>query len=181
MASSIAGLQIDRGRRQLAGTESAEIAVPLPPCVFVLVGSDAREIGQKPARGEENLVANGLTLLRALELSKDTTQNLFLRGKVGEVIEYVGDGGSLSKSMKRVGFFPPLLLDMVAVGEQTGQIGDSLERAAERYDKELGKDIEKISALIQPVIVVTMAILVGIMAYMMISVIFETIYGLETG
>ena len=81
--------------------------------------------------------------------------------------------------MKRVGFFPPLLLDMVSVGEQTGQIGESLERAAARYDKELEKDIARISALIQPVIVVTMALLVGIMAYMMISVIFETISGLN--
>ena len=128
-----------------------------------------------------NLVGNGLTLLRALELGRETTQNLYLRAKIAQIIDYVGEGGSLSKSMKRVGFFPPLLLDIVSVGEQTGQIGDSLERAAERYDKELGKDIEKISALIQPVIVVTMAVLVGVMAYMMISVIFETISGLDTG
>ena len=128
-----------------------------------------------------NLVGNGLTLLRALELSRQATPNLFLKAKVGEIIEYVGEGGSLSRTMKRVGFFPPLLLDMVAVGEQTGQIGESLERAAERYDKELGKDIEKISALIQPVIVVIMAVLVGIMAYMMITVIFDTIAGLNTG
>ena len=128
-----------------------------------------------------NLVGNGLTLLRALELSRDATPNLFLKEKVGEIIEYVGEGGSLSRTMKRVGFFPPLLLDMVAVGEQTGQIGESLERAAERYDKELGKDIEKISALIQPVIVVVMALLVGVMAYMMITVIFDTIAGLNTG
>lgn len=128
-----------------------------------------------------NLVGNGLTLLRALELSRDATPNLFLKQKVGKIIEYVGEGGSLSRTMKRVGFFPPLLLDMVAVGEQTGQIGESLERAAERYDKELGKDIEKISALIQPVIVVIMALLVGIMAYMMITVIFDTIAGLNTG
>ena len=82
--------------------------------------------------------------------------------------------------MKRVGFFPPLLLDIVAVGEQTGHIGESLERAANRYDRELEKDIAKISALIQPVIVVAMALLVGIMAYMMISVIFDTISGLNT-
>ena len=126
-----------------------------------------------------NLVGNGLTLLRALELSREATPNLFLKKRVGEIIDLVGEGGSLSKTMKRVGFFPPLLLDMVAVGEQTGQIGPSLERAAHRYDKELGKDIDKISALIQPVIVVTMAVLVGIMAYMMISVIFETISGLN--
>jgi general secretion pathway protein F len=126
-----------------------------------------------------NLVGNGLTLLRALELGREATPNLFLKKKIGEIIEHVGEGGSLTKTMKRVGFFPPLLLDIVSVGEQTGQIGDSLERAAARYDKELAKDIEKISALIQPVIVVTMAVLVGVMAYMMISVIFETIGGLN--
>jgi len=126
-----------------------------------------------------NLVGNGMTLLRSLELSRDATPNLFLKNKIVQIIDQVGEGGSLTKTMKRVGFFPPLLLDMVAVGEQTGQIGESLERAAARYDKQLSKDIDKISALIQPVIVVTMAVLVGIMAYMMISVIFETIGGLN--
>ena len=127
-----------------------------------------------------NLVGNGLTLLRALELSREATPNLYLKKIISRIIEYVGDGSALSRTMKRVGFFPPLLLDMVAVGEQTGHIGESLERAANRYDRELEKDIAKISALIQPVIVVTMAFLVGIMAYMMISVIFDTISGLNT-
>ncbi len=111
-----------------------------------------------------NLVGNGLPLLKALELGREATPNLFLKKIISKIIGYVGDGASLSKTMKRVGFFPPLLLDMVAVGEQTGQIGESLERAAARYDKELEKDIARISALIQPVIVVTMALLVGIMA-----------------
>ena len=127
-----------------------------------------------------NLVGNGLTLLRALELSREATPNLYLKKIISRIIEYVGDGSALSRTMKRVGFFPPLLLDIVAVGEQTGHIGESLERAANRYDRELEKDIAKISALIQPVIVVTMAFLVGIMAYMMISVIFDTISGLNT-
>ena len=127
-----------------------------------------------------NLVGNGLTLLRALELSREATPNLYLKKIISRIIEYVGDGAALSRTMKRVGFFPPLLLDMVAVGEQTGHIGESLERAANRYDRELEKDIAKISALIQPVIVVSMALLVGIMAYMMISVIFDTISGLNT-
>ena len=127
-----------------------------------------------------NLVGNGLTLLRALELSREATPNLYLKKLISRIIEYVGDGSALSRTMKRVGFFPPLLLDIVAVGEQTGHIGESLERAANRYDRELEKDIAKISALIQPVIVVAMALLVGIMAYMMISVIFDTISGLNT-
>jgi general secretion pathway protein F len=128
-----------------------------------------------------NLVGNGLPLLRALELSRNATQNLFLRKKMDEVIELVGEGGAFSRSLKRVGFFPPLLIDMVGVGEQTGDISMSLEKSAERYDKELGRKIEALSALIQPVIVVAMAIIVGIMAYMMITVIFDTIGGMEGG
>ena len=128
-----------------------------------------------------NLVGNGLPLLRALELSRNSTQNLFLRKKMAEVIEIVGEGGSFSRSLKRVGFFPPLLIDMVGVGEQTGDIATSLEKAAERYDKELGKKIQALSALIQPVIVVAMALIVGVMAYMMITVIFDTIGGMEGG
>ena len=128
-----------------------------------------------------NLVGNGLPLLRALELSRNATQNLFLRKKMDEVIEIVGEGGAFSRALKRVGFFPPLLIDMVGVGEQTGDIEKSLEKAAERYDKELGRKIEALSALVQPVIVVVMAVIVGIMAYMMITVIFDTIGGMEGG
>ena len=128
-----------------------------------------------------NLVGNGLPLLRALELSSNATQNLFLKKKMEEVIEIVGEGGAFSRALKRVGFFPPLLIDMVGVGEQTGDIATSLEKAAERYDKELGRKIEALSALIQPVIVVAMAIIVGVMAYMMITVIFDTIGGMEGG
>ena len=81
----------------------------------------------------------------------------------------------MSRGLKKVGIFPALLIDMVAVGEQTGDIAKSLQRAAERYDKELGVRIEKVGALVQPVVIVLMAVMVGTMAYLMITVIFETI------
>jgi len=128
-----------------------------------------------------NLVGNGLTLLRALELSRDATQNLSLRSSLNQVIEQVGDGRSLSKAMIRTGNFPALLIDMVSVGEQTGKIDISLRRAAERYDKELDKDLKRIMALIMPVILIVMALLIGTMAYLMINAIFQTIENLNTG
>lgn len=127
-----------------------------------------------------NLVGNGMPLLKGLELTRDTTMNLFLKEKVSQVAAIVGEGGSLSRAMKKVGFFPALLIDMVSVGEQTGDIESALVRSAGRYDKELGKTIEKISALIQPVIVFIMAGVVGTMAYLMISIIFETVSGLNS-
>ncbi len=126
-----------------------------------------------------NLVGNGLPLLRALELSRDATQNRSLRVELDKVIAQVGDGRSFSKALIRNGAFPPLLIDMITVGEQTGKIDMSLRRAAERYDKELDKDLQRIMALVMPSVLIIMAGLIGAMAYLMITAIFQTISNLN--
>ncbi len=125
-----------------------------------------------------NLVSNGLPLLRALELSRDATQNRSLRTELDKVIAQVGDGRSFSKALIRNGAFPPLLIDMISVGEQTGRIDQSLRRAAERYDKELDKSLQQIMALVMPCVLIIMAGLIGTMAYLMITSIFQTISNL---
>lgn len=122
-----------------------------------------------------NLVGNGLPLLRSLELSRDATQNLHIRGHMDRVIEMVGDGRSFSRSLINSGIFPPLLIDMVSVGEKTGKLDNSLRRAAERYDSELNKNLARVMELIMPVVLVVMALLIGTMAYLMITAIFQTI------
>ena len=126
-----------------------------------------------------NLVGNGLPLLRALELSRDATQNRGPRGELDKVIAQVGDGRSFSKALIRNGAFPPLLIDMISVGEQTGKIDLSLRRAAERYDKELDKSLQRIMALVMPTVLIIMAGLIGTMAYLMITAIFQTISNLH--
>lgn len=122
-----------------------------------------------------NLVENGLPLLRSLELSRDATQNLHIREHMDEVIEMVGDGRSFSRSLINSGIFPPLLIDMVSVGEKTGKLDSSLRRAAERYDSELNKNLSRVMELIMPVVLIVMAGLIGSMAYLMITAIFQTI------
>jgi general secretion pathway protein F len=126
-----------------------------------------------------NLVGNGLPLLRALELSRDATQNRGLRSELDKIIAQVGDGRSFSKALVRNGAFPPLLIDMISVGEQTGRIDHSLRRAAERYDKELDKSLQRIMALVMPVVLIIMAGLIGTMAYLMITAIFQTISNIK--
>jgi len=126
-----------------------------------------------------NLIGNGLTLLRSLELTKDATQNLHLKDKLGEVIEQVGDGRSLSSSLVRAESFPALLIDMVSVGEQTGQLDTSLAKSAERYDKELNNSLQRVMALIMPAVLIVMALLIGLMAYLMLTAIFQTIQTLS--
>lgn len=122
-----------------------------------------------------NLVGNGLPLLRSLELSRDATQNLHIRAHMDRVIEMVGDGRSFSRSLISTGIFPALLIDMVSVGEKTGKLDKSLRRAAERYDNELNKSLSRVMELIMPIVLVVMAVLIGTMAYLMITAIFQTI------
>ncbi len=121
-----------------------------------------------------NLVGNGLPLLRSLELTRDATVNLHQKTLLTKVCSMVSEGASLSKSLKRQEFFPPLLTDMVAVGEQTGDLETSLSRTAQRFDKELQKVIDRATALMQPVILLIMAVVVGMLAYMMIGVILDS-------
>jgi type II secretory pathway component PulF len=125
-----------------------------------------------------NLVGNGLPLLRSLELTRDATQNIHMRAHTNDMIEMVGDGRALSKAMIKTAAFPPLLIDMVSVGEQTGKIDQALRRAAERYDKELNGALQRIMALIMPAVLIVMALLIGTMAYLMITAIFQTISNL---
>jgi type II secretory pathway component PulF len=126
-----------------------------------------------------NLVANGLPLLRSLELTRDATQNIHLRSHMNTMIEMVGDGRALSKAMIKVDAFPSLLIDMVSVGEQTGKIDQALRRAAVRYDKELNNALQRVMALIMPLVLIVMAVLIGSMAYLMITAIFQTISNLN--
>jgi len=122
-----------------------------------------------------NLLGNGLPLLRSLELTRDATPNRYLQGQLTKVIGMIAEGGSLSRSLKKVGFFPSLLTDMITVGEQTGDLEHALERTARRYDKELQKTIDRGMALVTPVIIFIMAVVVGVMAYMMVSIILQSV------
>lgn len=125
-----------------------------------------------------NLTGNGLPLLRSLELTRDATPNIHLQSHLDEMIEQVGDGRSLSRSMNKAGIFTPLLIDMVSVGEQTGKIDQALRKAALRFDKELDNSLKRIMALIMPVILLVMALLIGSMAYLMMTAIFQTMENL---
>ncbi len=128
-----------------------------------------------------NLLGNGLPLLRSLELTRDATPNRYLKSQLTKVIAMVGEGGSLSRTLKKVGFFPSLLTDMITVGEQTGDLEHALERTARRYDKELQKTIDRGMAIVTPAIILVMAVVVGTMAYMMVSIILQSVNSVGGG
>jgi type II secretory pathway component PulF len=127
-----------------------------------------------------SLTGGGLPLLKGLELASRISANLFIQKQLGSVIDGVRDGTALSRSLEKTALFPMNLLEMVRIGEHTGDISGTLRRAADRCGRELEKSLEKLMAMLQPMIILVMAGLVGVMAYMMITIIYDTVATLNS-
>jgi len=125
------------------------------------------------------LVTNGVALLHGIQLMINATANVFLRDLLQKVAAMVGEGTSLASALRRVGFFPPVLMDILAVGEQTGDIALALERAAKRFDRDLTTRIGHLTTLVQPAIILLVALFVGIVAYSMIAGILTSVSSLK--
>jgi len=126
-----------------------------------------------------SLVGNGVPLLNSIRLVSKISANVFIQSLLTRVTSIVAEGGSLSNALKKVGHFPLMLVDMIAVGEQTGALGKSLEKTAVRYDKELDKRIKRMTAMISPIIILFMAVIVGLVAFSIISAVFQSVNGIK--
>lgn len=107
------------------------------------------------------LLANGVTLVAALNIVRDTMSNLYLAEAVGGVARELKEGRGLGRPMMETGRFPMLAVHMIQVGEETGRLDDMLMQVAETYDREVEVAIRKSLALLQPVMIVTMALIIG--------------------
>ncbi len=120
-----------------------------------------------------NLVENGLPLLDGIKLLERATGNTHHKTVLTQISELVADGISLKGAMRRIGGFPDLFVDLVAVGEQTGDLPAALERTARRYEKEMNGRIATLTALIQPIIIIVIAIVILALVYAIITSIFQ--------
>jgi type II secretory pathway component PulF len=125
------------------------------------------------------LVSNGVALFNGLQLMINATSNVFLHGLLVKVSSMVGEGTSLASALRRVGFFPPVMMDILSVGEQTGDIAGALERAGRRFDRDLTSRIGHLTTLVQPAIILLVALFVGIVAYSMIAGILTSVSSLK--
>lgn len=126
-----------------------------------------------------NLLGNGVTLLQAMQLVSRATPNSYYRVRLEKAAEQVSEGYSLSRALRQVGGFADTFLDLVAVGEQTGELAKALDKAGARYEKEMDRRIQRITALIQPVIIVIIALVVGAVVYSIITSIFDAMSGMR--
>jgi len=113
------------------------------------------------ARTLSTLLSSGIQMLPALDITSRVLGNTYLQEKLVTVMEDIRKGVSLSLSLKRVDQFPPMIFNMVNVGEESGLLDDILEKTAAFYDEESESAIQKMVGLIEPALLIVMAVVIG--------------------
>lgn len=106
----------------------------------------------------------GVPITQALNLCAAAIDNLFLEKKIINIREGIERGESLIRTHQQSDMFTPLVLQMVAVGEESGQIGELLEEVSEFYEREVDYDLKTLTDRIEPILIIVMAVFVAILA-----------------
>jgi type II secretory pathway component PulF len=119
------------------------------------------------------LFSSGIPVTPSLEISASILENEILKSEVLRFREEIAGGTSLSHSLKNSKFFPELVTNIVAVGEETGNLEKSLIRIADTYEKEISRNLKTLTRLIEPVIILIMGLIVGFIVIAMLLPIFQ--------
>jgi len=113
------------------------------------------------ARTFGTLLGSGVPILQALTIVKETAGNVIVGGVIAKVHESVKEGGSIAVPLKESRIFPAMVAGMVDVGEQTGALPDLLMRIADAYDEEVDNAVSAATALLEPIMIIFLAVIVG--------------------
>ncbi|HJL43350.1 MAG TPA: type II secretion system inner membrane protein GspF [Myxococcales bacterium LLY-WYZ-16_1] len=111
------------------------------------------------------LLRSGVPVLNALDITKDVLDNERLSSVVGEAREAIREGESIATPLKRSGEFPPIVVHMVSTGEKSGQLEEMLEHVADNYDFQVDQRVEKLTTLIEPIMIVGMGVAVAFIVF----------------
>jgi general secretion pathway protein F len=115
------------------------------------------------------LVGNGVSLLPALTIVKDTVDNRALAQSLEGVLVRLKEGHGFSRPLMETGLYPKLAVHMVAVGEETGQLDKMLLKVADVYDVEVNNSLKRALGLMEPVLIVTLALVVGVIIFALLN------------
>jgi general secretion pathway protein F len=107
------------------------------------------------------LLTNGVPLLSALSIARNVISNTVLRKDVNDAARQVKTGGGLARNLAKGERFPRLALQMISVGEETGQLDSMLMKVSDTYDMEVRNTIERLLSIFTPVVTLLLAVLIG--------------------
>lgn len=125
------------------------------------------------------LLANGVPVLQALSIVEQTVGNRLIAEEIRNARDRVTDGSTISGPLAAGKVFPPLLTDMMAVGEQSGDMSAALGHIARRYEEDLDRSIKLMTTVLEPAMILGIAVGVGFVAMSMLMAVFSLTSGLN--
>jgi len=157
-------------RRTSAGRMAIDRGMLRVPLIGVLilraqVANFARTLG--------TLVDNGVPILKALRVTGATLTNRAIALQADVIHAAVTDGSSLHESLERAEYFPPMAISMMAIGEESGMLGDVSRQIADTYDEEVDRAIKNITTMLEPALILVMGVFVGFLVISMLLPMFQ--------
>lgn len=121
------------------------------------------------------MYASGITVVEALQTSRDLAGNAVVAAALERVSGYVAEGNSLSMGLERAGLFPPLVLRMVKMGEDIGQLDESLKNVSYFFNREVTEAVDRLQVLIEPAMTVILGLILGWVMLAVLGPIYDTI------
>ncbi|MGI5834786.1 MAG: type II secretion system F family protein [Bacteroidales bacterium] len=127
------------------------------------------------SRTLSTLLESGVTLLDALGTVSGVSGNLYVGNKISEIKEDVRRGLPLSLLLQQQGIFPPMICYMIKIGEDSGSMEEVLDKTADFYDEEIEIVIQRLTTMLEPIMIVVMAIIIGFIVISMVLPIFDMV------
>ena len=125
------------------------------------------------------LVTSGVPILQALNITRETAGNTVIARAISQVHDSVKEGESIMQPLEASGAFPPMVISMIDVGEETGQLPEMLVKIAEIYDDEVDNSVAALTSLLEPIMIVLLALIVGTIVIALFMPLVSIISGLQ--
>jgi type IV pilus assembly protein PilC len=125
------------------------------------------------------LVTSGVPILQALNITRETAGNTVIARAISQVHDSVKEGESIVQPLEASGAFPPMVISMIDVGEETGQLPEMLLKIAEVYDDEVDNSVAALTSLLEPIMIVLLALIVGTIVIALFMPLIGIISGLQ--
>jgi type IV pilus assembly protein PilC len=162
--------------RQYYKTPSGELTLDRILLTIPILGPLQRKAAiARFTRTLGTLVASGVSILDGLEITARTAGNRVLHDAIMESRSSIAGGETISEPLKKSGVFPPMVVQMINVGEQTGGLDEMLTKIADFYDEEVDAAVEALLSAMEPIMIVFLGVIVGGMIVAMYLPIFDMI------
>ncbi len=125
------------------------------------------------------LVSSGVSILEGLEITAKTSGNRVIHDAIMSARVSIAGGETISGPLKESGVFPPMVVQMINVGEQTGGLDEMLSKIADFYDEEVDQAVDSLLAAMEPIMIVVLGVVVGGMIVAMYLPIFDMINAVQ--